>query len=107
MSWLVSAWKLFHLMPRPIDYRDIADRTGMSDNQAQKCIGALVRRKCIVAVGGSARSGRRYIRVLDAQLEIEDRRGRTEAAREALARARTLRYRPSRPISQFTDRGRR
>lgn len=106
MSWLQSAWKLFHLMPRPIDYRDIADRTGMTDNRAQKCISELVSRKLIVAVGGSARAGRRYIRVVGAELVVMDRRGRTDPALKALERARTLRYRPSRPISQFTDKGR-
>lgn len=106
MSWLQSAWKLFSLMPRPIDYRDIADRTGMTDNRAQKCISELARQKLIVAVGGSSRAGRLYIRVVGAELVVADRRGRTEKALQALERARTLRYRPSRPISQFTDKGR-
>lgn len=104
MSWLDQAWRLFRLMPRPIDYRDIADRTGMSELVAQKCVCELRRRHCIVLVGGSARTGRRYMPVEGAELVREDRRGRTDAAKAVLERARAARRRKgaSRPVSQVT-----
>ena len=108
MSWIDQAWRLFSLIPRPIDYRDIADRTGMSELEAQKCITTLRKAKCIVLVGGSARTGRRYMRVEGAILAREDRRGTTDAAREVLVRAREARRRllAARPATRVTDRGR-
>lgn len=106
MSWMTEAWRAFRLAERPISSRDIAMRTGMTDNQAHKCISRLLCAQCIEFVGGSARTGRRYRPVKGAVPMGQDLRGKTPAARDALARARRIRHRASRPASQFTDRGR-
>lgn len=104
MSWVREAFKVFKAMRtvRPIDYRDISARTGMSDSLANKCICRLRMLKCVVFVHGSARTGRYYMLVDGAEFP-EDRRGKTELSASALARARVVRHhRASRPISQIT-----
>lgn len=100
MSWMTQAWKVFEAMPRAVDYRDLSDRTGMSEAEAQKCICRLLKARCIVFVGGSARIGRRYMRI-EGKEPPGDQRGKSEKAMQALAKARDIRH-ASRPVSQFT-----
>lgn len=104
MSWLTEAWRIFRLAERPLGARDVADRTGMSDNQAQKCICKLLAGGCLEFTGGSKRTGRWYRPVKGAAPPQQDMRGKSPAAREALARARLARSMAARPVSRFTDR---
>ena len=105
MSWMTEAWRIFRLAERPIGSRDVACRTGMSDNQAQKCICRLLAAGCIEFIGGAARTGRRY-RAIKGAVPPQDRRGKTPAALNALNRAWSARRLASRPAAQFTDRPR-
>ena len=52
---MTQAWRVFRMIDRPLGSRDIACRTGMSDNAAQKCICRLLAGGCIEFVAGSAR----------------------------------------------------
>ena len=104
MSWTGLAWTVFRNMPRPVDYKDIADRTGMDDNVAQHCICRLVKAGCIRFVRGSARTGRYYEAIPGAVFTHEDKRaknGRHPNSKGALAASR-LRGRASRPTSSIT-----
>jgi hypothetical protein len=100
LSWTGLAWTVFRNMPRPIDYKDIADRTGMDDNEAQKCICRLVKAKCVRFVHGNARTGRYYEAIPGAELP-PDQRGKHPNSKGALVKAR-LRKRASHPTSHVT-----
>ncbi len=102
MSWMTEAWKIFRSMPRPASSRDIADRTGMSERLARKCIARLLGAGCLEFVYGSRRTGGYHYRAVPGVPLPTDQRGLTERAQEALTRARELRRRASRPISQVT-----
>ena len=97
----MQAWRVFKVVPRPVSLRDIADRTGMSEDEAKRCICRLKEAKCIVFAYGSARTGRYYQEVQGVE-PPPDLRGRSERAQEALAAARRKRWPVSRPISQIT-----
>jgi hypothetical protein len=105
MTWMSEAWRVFRTMPRPVSLRDLVDRTGMSANEAQKCICRLKAAECLEFVHGSARTGR-YYRPVPGKAPPSDTRGRSEKAVEALrrlnSRPRTLRHRAARPISSIT-----
>lgn len=96
-----EAWRIFRTMPRPVSLRDIADRTGMREKEAGKCICRLKAAGCIEFVHGSARGGR-YYTPLPGKIPPQDMRGKTEKALVALRHARELRHRAARPISQIT-----
>lgn len=99
MSWVAEAFKVVRHFPRPVDYRDIVDRTGMGERVAQNCILRLIKANCIRFVHGSSRTGRFYEAVPGAQLP-PDGRGKHPNSRAALDRGKTMR--PSSPISQIT-----
>src|SRR4051812_38711710 len=101
MSWIDEAWKVVKNMPRPVDYNDIADRTGMSVEEAQKCLCRLRKAECIELAHGSARTGRYYQAKPGAVLP-PDLRGKHPHSQKALEHARELRRRASWPISQIT-----
>lgn len=100
MSWINEAWRIFRVMPRPVSLRDIADRTGMSDNEAAKCICELKAARCIEFSYGSARTGR-YYRPIPGMAPPQDRRGKTDKAK-AQREQLYLRRHASRPTSQIT-----
>ena len=80
----MQAWRVFKAVPRPVSLRDIADRTGMSEDEAKRCICRLKSAKCIVFAFGSARTGR-YYQAVEGVEPPQDMRGRSDKAREALA----------------------
>lgn len=80
-----EAWRLFRNMPRPVSLRDLVDRIGMSEAEANKCICRLSSAACIEYVHGSARTGR-YYRPVPGKSPPQDQRGKTEKARAALER---------------------
>jgi hypothetical protein len=85
--------------PRPVDYRDIVDRTGMSEKVAQNCICRLLKVQCIRFVSGSTRTGKYYEPIPGAQLP-PDGRGKHPNSKAALDRGKVMR--PSMPISHIT-----
>lgn len=100
VSWLDQAWRYFRSAPRPVSLRDVADHTGMSHDEAARCVVQLKQAGCIAFSYGSARTGRYYVPV-PGKVPPQDMRGKTDAARRALERATARRW-ASRPISQIT-----
>jgi hypothetical protein len=101
MSWINEAWRIFRVTPRPVSLRDIADRTGMSDKEANEVhLQAEGGTSASSSSYGSARTGR-YYRPVPGMAPPQDRRGKTEKAK-AQREQLYLRRRASRPTSQIT-----
>jgi biotin operon repressor len=101
MSWMNEAWRIFRVTPRPVSSRDVSDRTGMSENEAQKCICRLRKAGCIELSHGSARTGR-YYRPIPGRAPPQDSRGKHPNTKAALRRVYEARRRAARPVSHIT-----